>query len=175
MTELTMDPPSQLSPTQFVTRHHRGLLRWLTALGCDPISSDDHCQEALLAGLHHGVHGWPRTRAWAWLRTAARNFHRMQLRRERRRPTLRLDEVEPAWLCAGGDDDGGDGALDALRRCLDDADERDRDLLDRRYAEQQGRAEMAKALGIGEAGVKQALRRARTRLRDCMEHRLEEK
>lgn len=157
----------------FVERHQRGLLRWLRALGADDSSADDHCQEALLAALHEGAHGWPQRRAWAWLRTTARNFWRMQLRRERRRPHVGFDEVELAWQAARGDDDGGERALVALRRCLALADERDRDLLDRRYRNGQSRQRMADELGLGEAGVKQALRRARSRLRTCMELRLE--
>lgn len=159
-------------PASFVARHLRGLHRWLRTLGCPPDAADDHCQEALLAGLHHGIAAWQPERAAAWLRTAARNLFLMQLRRERRRPTQSLDDAEAAWLAAGAERDGGDAALDALRGCLGAADDRDRDLLQRRYADDEPRAVTAQALGLGEAGVKQALRRARARLRACMELRL---
>jgi RNA polymerase sigma-70 factor (ECF subfamily) len=177
MKNATMTPPPDTGRARlvaFVERHQRGLRRWLLSLGADPMSAEDHCQETLLAAMHHGVADWTGRRAWAWLRTTAQNFLRMQLRRERRAPLQSLDDVEQAWHRAGGDDDGGDAALDALRRCLEQADGRDRELLDRRYADGQGRGEMARALGLGEAGVKQALRRARARLRTCMEHRMEE-
>ena len=172
-----MTPPAATGRDQlvaFVERHQRGLRRWLLALGADPMSAEDHCQETLLAALHHGLADWPTKRAWAWLRTTAQNFFRMQLRREQRAPLQPLEQVEEAWRAARGDHDGGDAALDALRRCLEQADARDRDLLDRRYADGQGREQMAKELGLGEAGVKQALRRARARLRTCMEHRMED-
>jgi len=171
MIELAMHRTGDQQVTQFVERHQRALLRWLTALGADGTSADDHCQEALLAALHEGAADWPVARARAWLRTAAKNLFLMQLRQQRRRPTHRLDDVEQAWLAVSADDDGGDGALERLRSCLERADARDRDLLDRRYREQQGRDRMARELGIGEAGVKQALRRARARLRVCIEHR----
>lgn len=172
-------PTSTASPRErdlaaFVNGHLPGLRRWLTALGCDTTSAEDHCQEALLAALHHGVHCWPLPRAWAWLRTTTRNLHLMHLREQQRRPDIDFDEAEESWQRASGDEDGGDAALAALRACLEHTDDRDKDLLERRYTEQQSRDAMAAALGIGTAGIKQALRRARARLRTCMEHRLME-
>ncbi|MCK5943669.1 MAG: sigma-70 family RNA polymerase sigma factor, partial [Planctomycetes bacterium] len=132
-----MNPPPETGRAQlvaFVERHQHGVRRWLLSLGADPVSAEDHCQETLLAALHHHVAEWDPKRAWAWLRTTARNCYLMQLRRERRATTCPLDEAEAAWHRARGDDDGGDAALEALRRCLEQADARDRDLLDRRYA-----------------------------------------
>jgi DNA-directed RNA polymerase specialized sigma24 family protein len=46
-------------------------------------------------------------------------------------------------------------------------------LLEQRYGDGGSREDMATSLGIGEAGIKQALRRARTRMRLCMEGKLE--
>lgn len=156
----------------FVTAHQRGLWRWLLAIGCEADRAEEHCQDALLAALHGEVDAWERGAAARWLRTAARNLFLMRLRRERRRPEVALDEVEVGWLAAGGDRDGGDAALAALQLCLQAAPARDRELVQLRYRDDASRAAMAAATGLGAAGVKQALRRARARLQACVELRL---
>jgi RNA polymerase sigma-70 factor (ECF subfamily) len=159
----------------FVQRHQRGLQRWLRALGCEPGRAEEHCQDALLAALHHGIDAHAAGAASAWLRTTARNLYWMRLRHERRQPPVRsLSEVEAAWQAVGGDRDGGDAARSALRDCLDAAEARDRELLEARYRDGRSRAAMAAELGIGEAGIKQALRRARARVQHCVEGKLGE-
>lgn len=80
----------------------------------------------------------------------------------RTRPWPRCGTV--AWTELGGDEDGAAGALAALDHCLDTLPPRDRELLSRRYERRQGRSAIASALGIGEAAVKPALRRVRSRL-----------
>ena len=169
----TLEPARRTDPAAFVARHQRGVLRWLRVLGCAPDRAEEHCQDALLAALHHGIDRRPTEVAAKWLRTAARHAFWMELRAERRRPRVQdLDELEGAWLALRGDDDGGDGALAALRLCLEAAEPRDRELLERRYADNLSRTAMAAAFGIGDAGVKQALRRARTRMQQCVEGKL---
>lgn len=164
---------SRADATTFVVRHQFGLQRWLRALGCPPEQAEEHCQDALLAALHEGVHERPSGIAAAWLKTAARNLFWMQLRRDRRRPPVTaIDEVETVWQAVLGDRDGGDLALEALRSCLAAADARDRALLERRYRDDETRQAIAGALGLGVAGVKQALRRARGRLQQCIESKL---
>lgn len=173
MIAATVDSEPCTDPAAFVGRHQRGVQRWLRALGCPWNQAEEHCQDALLAALHERIHERPTRVAASWLRTAARNLFWMQLRRERRRPDeASLAEIDESWLTAHGDDDGGDGALAALRACLDAADARDRTLLEQRYRDDSSRTDIAAELGIGEAGVKQALRRARTRLRQCMAGKL---
>ncbi|MBK8095573.1 MAG: sigma-70 family RNA polymerase sigma factor [Planctomycetes bacterium] len=159
--------------TTFVQTHQHALWRWLRALGCDSGGAEEHIQDALLAGLAHGALGWSLADARRWLRQAAKNLFFMQLRRERRRPVaFDLAVVESAWQRARGDDD--DLPLLALRDCLQTLSERDRLAIELRYRERQSRAAMAAALGLGEAGVKMALRRARARLLDCITGKLRE-
>lgn len=170
-----MDEQIRCDPGTFVAQHQRGVLRWLRTLGCDTGRAEEHCQDALLAALQHGIDARPPRVARAWLRTTAKNLLRMRLRQEGRRPPFTdasLCEIEDAWLRVRGDDDGGDAALDALRDCLDGAEPRDREVLELRYRQGASRAAMARALDVGEAGVKQALRRARGRMRDCVESKL---
>jgi len=157
----------------FVTRHQDGLWRWLRALGCDAARAEEHCADALLAGLHRDVHELPFADASRWLRKAAKNLFLMQLRHEKRSPKwFSFDDVEAAWVAFDGDGDGGSAALTALNRCLLALPARDRDLVSRRYEQQDSRAAIASALGVSDAGVKQALRRVRDKLRTCVQHRL---
>ena len=166
-------PVSPPNSDPFVAQHQRMLFRWLRALGCEPHRAEEHCQDALLAGLPHGIEQRQPRVAAAWLRTAARNLYWQQLRREQRRPDhAALTEVEASWEAWDADDDGGDAAIEALRGCLQAAPERDRQLLDLRYRDNASRGAMATALGIGQAAIKQALRRARARLQDCITNKL---
>jgi RNA polymerase sigma-70 factor, ECF subfamily len=154
----------------FVAQHQRGLWRWLRALGCEAAAAEEHCQDAMLAALQHGIVDLPVVDARRWLRTAARNLFWMQLRAEHRRPrTVPFDEVEAAWRAARGDADGGEAAARALDTCLQGLEARERELLAQRYQRRNSRAAMAQQFGMGEAGVKQALRRVRAKLKACME------
>lgn len=174
MIPLPTNPSLRADPiAAFVQRHQQGLWRWLRALGCEPASAEEHCQDALLAGLQNGVLLLPEIDARRWLRTAALNLYRMQLRARNRRPAvLPFEAVEAAWLAVRADRDGGDAAAAALARCLEGLPERDRELLLQRYQQGSARAAMARQFGLGEAGVKQALRRLRAKLKACMERRL---
>lgn len=168
-----MEIRSVTGPAAFVATHQRGLLRWLRALGCDPHQAEEHAQDALLAALHHNLDQRPARTARAWLRTTARNLWRMELRRRGRRPDERaFEEVEQAWQAIDGDGEGDHAALDALQRCLDVADSRDRELLEQRYRDELPREVMARNHGLSGAGIKQALRRARARIQHCVERRL---
>ena len=175
MIPATMGPRSGADPSAFVAQHQRAVFRWLRALGCEAQRAEEHCQDALLAALHHGIDQRQPRLAAAWLRTAARNFYWLRLRRERRQPDrVALAEIEASWHAFGGDEDGADGALAALRGCLDAASDRDRQLLEQRYRDDACRRSMATALGVGETAIKQALRRARRRLQDCVRNKLDD-
>lgn len=157
----------------FVARHQHGVWRWLRQLGCDPHHAEEHCQDALLAALHHGLDQRPDREAAAWLRTASRNLFWMRLRRERRQPpVVAIEALELHWQRLGGDRDGGDAALTALAHCLERLADDDRALLAARYRDGEARTAMASARSISAAGIKMALRRARVRLRSCIEQRL---
>lgn len=166
-------PEPEPSGDAFVRRHQLGLWRWLRALGCEAAHAEEHCQDGLLAALHQGIDRWQPAEASRWLRTAAKNLFLMRLRAERRRPRwTSLEAIESAWATLGGDDDGGEAALRALEQCLKSLPPRDHDLVVRRYHDRESRAAIGQRLGLGDAGVKQALRRLRERLRVCIGTRL---
>lgn len=160
-------------PAQFVGAHQAGLWRYLRALGCEPARAEEHCQDALLAALNDPIATAPAADAARWLRRAAKNLFLMRLRHERRRPDVAsIEAAEADWRAWGALADGGDAALAALDQCLSSLPPRDRELVTRRYADDEPRTTIGRALGLGEAGVKQALRRLRARLRACVSRRL---
>ena len=65
-------------------------------------------------------------------------------------------------------------AVAGLGGCVDAASDRDRQLLEQRYRDDACRRSMATALGVGETAIKQALRRARRRLQDCVRNKLDD-
>ncbi|MBK8978655.1 MAG: sigma-70 family RNA polymerase sigma factor [Planctomycetes bacterium] len=97
-------------------------------------------------------------------------------RARRREIGLEPDLVETAAVGTEldrllGDDDGA-ARRAALAACVAALDARSRHALELRYRDGTSRAEMATALGIGEAGVEQLLRRLRAALAKCVERRL---
>tara|TARA_R110002096_G_scaffold5514_5_gene25806 strand:- start:3067 stop:3645 length:579 start_codon:yes stop_codon:yes gene_type:complete len=173
MIHVIAKPQNSSRVEAFVALHQAGLWRWLRALGCEAARAEEHCQDALLAGLHHQVQDLDAEDASRWLRRAAKNLFLMELRREKRRPKfVAFDELDAAWQSLGGDADGGSTALTALNRCLLALAPRDRELISRRYEQRDSRASIATALGVSDAGVKQALRRVRDKLRLCVQRRV---
>ena len=160
MIHVIAKPQNSSRVEAFVALHQAGLWRWLRALGCEAARAEEHCQDALLAGLHHQVQDLDAEDASRWLRRAAKNLFLMELRREKRRPKF------VAFA------DGGSTALTALNRCLLALAPRDRELISRRYEQRDSRASIATALGVSDAGVKQALRRVRDKLRLCVQRRV---
>ncbi len=169
-----IEHPAETAAAAFVGRHQAAVWRWLRALGCEPNRAEEHCQDALLAALHHGLDRRSDAEAATWLRTASKNLFWMRLRHERRQPpVVAIEAIEADWQRLRVDHDGGNAALTALGACLERLPARERQLVELRYRAQQDRTAMARELGIGEAGIKVALRRARARLRTCIEQRLQ--
>jgi len=83
------------------------------------------------------------------------------------------EQLEAAWLRNAGDDDGGH-YVDALRLCMRDLPERQRRAIELRYADDATRTEIANRLGVGEEGIKTALRRAKESLGECVRRRMGE-
>ena len=69
---------------------------------------------------------------------------------------------------------GGDGFdyAEALRTCLEELSEKQRRLVDMRYAEKKSRSEMARLARMTENGIKSLLRRIRSVLGECVKRTL---
>jgi len=171
------DTPRPDPRGEWVARHQRGLWRFARLLGARSDHADDLVQDALLAGLHKGVHERPDAEAAGWLRAAVRNLWRMHLRTQRRRPEHQPVDTAPelaelALARHGGADGSGDAYLAALRQCLEQLDGRGRLAIELRYGEDRSRPAMAQRLAMGEQGIKTLLRRTRQALFACVQRRL---
>lgn len=172
VTSLSADPlppappgePAWLAPARART------WRYLRYLGCEATLADDFAQDTLLAALRaHGGQEPPP----GWLLLTAKNqlrqHHRAQRRSERLLADLELRHAQ--WTEVAGADDG-DGKLAALRACLAELPERSRQVLQQRYGAGLERSAIARALGLGDEGVKSLLVRVRQVLAACMARRL---
>lgn len=169
-------PPLDLDA--FVRQHQVGTWRYLRYLGADAALAEELTQDALVRALEAGQANADARTAARWLRTTARHLwiddRRRRLRHDRSR--IRIDDldaelVDSAWEATLRDDDGA-GFREALGHCMAALPARSRQALELRYRDDAGRAGMARALDLSEAGVKQLLRRLRAGLRECIERRL---
>jgi RNA polymerase sigma-70 factor (ECF subfamily) len=164
--------------TALVGIHQAELFRYLLYLGArDRATAEDLVQETFLAAFRSAQAPCPsdeRSQA-AWLRGIARNLFFAHCRKGKKLKPLdnaTLQRAEEIWACEFlGAGDGFD-YVEALQGCLKRLSERQRQLLDLRYADEKSRAEMAELLRLTEDGVKIALRRIRALLADCIQQRL---
>lgn len=148
--------------------HAPMLRRYLFVLGAAVDRLDDLVQETFVLVLQKQPEDRGPRAVAGFLRGVAKNL----LLRERRSQRARR-EVEGAdelWQRECGDD--GDARIDALQQCVGELPERSRELVQRHYANHEGRAEIAAAMAMTPDGVKTALRRVRDGLRECVERRL---
>ncbi|MEK6235055.1 MAG: sigma-70 family RNA polymerase sigma factor [Planctomycetales bacterium] len=158
-------------PAALVQAHQPGVWRYLRFLGCDPSEADDLAQETFLAVLKQPFEDRGREATAAYLRTAARRLFLKSIRDANRSPVIQnLDLADSVWAQFDRDD-GGNAFVDALRDCVDELDGRARDVIDRRYRENQSRTDIAQSLDMTQDGVKTLLRRTRDALRRCVERK----
>lgn len=162
---------------------HEDFLRLLTAAQPDlrafvaacvrePAGRDDVVQEVTLV-LWRRFADYDRSRPFgAWARGVACLVLKAWWRRTRQHQALEPAAIE-ALTAAWEDPDGShEEELEALRRCLDEIDGRQRRWLELRYAEGLNCAAVAKRLGGSATAVQRALHRLRERLADCLRRRL---
>jgi RNA polymerase sigma-70 factor, ECF subfamily len=165
-----------LSFEDLVRNHQKGVWRYLRFLGCEPHQADDLTQEAFLRVLRSDVPSVAAMEsgpaAAAYLRQVARHLFLDACRREKREiPTKALENADAVWDRYAGRD-GGESYLENLRDCLQGLDDRSRAVLEARYGANRSRETLASAFGLSQEGAKTLLRRAKDRLRQCLEGKL---
>jgi len=162
-----------------VRAHQAELFRYLRYLGAmDHTLAEDLVQETFLAAFRSPDPppvGEIRRQS-AWLRGIARNLFFAHCRRSRTSPvhvdSAYLEQAEAVWATEFLREADGFDYMEGLRHCLKRLAEKERHLLDLRYAQEKSRAKMAHLLAMTEDGIKSALRRIRASLADCIEQRL---
>ncbi|MFG0260936.1 MAG: RNA polymerase sigma factor [Novipirellula sp. JB048] len=164
----------ELAPAELITRHQRGVWRYLRMLGCDSATADDLTQETFLRVLNQaGFVQHSDAATAAYLRRTAYNLLVSRHRKQNRVKTVAepavLDEIWNRWA---GKDLTGDITIDALKNCLGLLTERAQSALQMRYRDEISRVEIGAALGITDHGARNLLQRAKQQLRDCIEEKL---
>lgn len=160
-------------PAQLIEEHQMGIWRYLRALGCDPSQADDLTQDTFLAVLQHPFQNYGPAATAAYLRKVARN-HFISAHRRAGKVTAveNVEEFDRAWEKWAGHDNG-EAMTEALRECLQQLTERARMALEMRFRDREPRQRIAKALDITEHGAKNLMQRAKHRLRECIEGKLQ--
>ena len=153
---------------RLVKEHQDGLLRYLRYLGCEENLAQDLAQDTFVATIQADFEIRDRKATSAYLRTTARNFYFMWLRKARREVALPDEDLlESKWNELESEDDG-DTYRRALRNCLKGLTDRARLALRLRYGENASREEISFATALEPEGAKTLLRRAKDKLRDCI-------
>lgn len=169
-----------------IRQHQAGLWRYLRFLGAPAELAEDLAQETLVAALGARIFDSREDPALAaWLRTTGHNLLRAHIRRvQRQGATVDFSVVESElaerawqWCTERGKEGADDGAsmLADLERCLQSVGKREHRALTMRYHDGSSREEIGTALDLSAAGVKGLLRRARHRLRVCIERRRQDR
>lgn len=163
-----------------ILAHQAEVYRYVRYLGADDASTtEDIVQDTFLAAFKSTnlpVNKDERTRA-AWLRGIARNLFLNHCRRRRTSPvkvnSQSLENAEVFWETEFLREGDGFEVIEALRRCLSRLEERKRAIVERFYAKNASRAELAKDFQMSEDGVKTLMRRIRGELGGCIKRRIE--
>ncbi|MEE9311494.1 MAG: sigma-70 family RNA polymerase sigma factor [Planctomycetota bacterium] len=157
-----------------VKTHQAALLRYLRYLGCEENLSQDIAQDTFVATINADFATTNDQATASYLRTTARNFYFMWLRKAKKLVEL-PDEVllEATWQ-EHEQDDEGESYQQALRDCLQTLTERARRALMMRFADNASREQIALATSLEPEGVKTLLRRAKDKLRDCINQKVAE-
>jgi len=172
-TARTAVPSAPLPLAPSIERQARGVWRYLRMQGAAPGEADDLVQEAFVVALQKGALRLEPAAAFTFLRRTAR-FLFLRRRQGGLEANLLADAVDELWQrdCEA---DGGDGMLDALRRCLSRLTGRARRAVELSYGlvghDPASRDDVAAALGLQPNGVKTLMQRARQQLRVCIEAR----
>jgi len=161
-----------------VRAHQAELYRFVRYLGAQRSVAEDIVQETFLAAFKADLSADQNDARGtaAWLRGIARNLFLKHCRRVKNSPVTAdgdlLQKAEALWsseFLRGGD---GFDYVEALRACLEELSEKQRRLVDMRYAEKKSRSEMARVVRMTENSIKSLLRRIRSALGECVERTL---
>ena len=160
---------------QLVVRHRHGILAYLYGVVPDAHVAEDLFQEVCVVAVQKAAEFQDGTSFVAWARTIARNKLREHLRR---RTGVLVDDaffdgIESAFDAVQGSIDP-DTRKDALRRSLDQIQDRARQMLVWRYEEGLTAETIAGRAGQSRAAVNSLLQRVREILRECVERRMSE-
>jgi RNA polymerase sigma-70 factor, ECF subfamily len=160
-------------PARLIEDHQAGVWRYLRALGCESNLAEDLTQETFLAVLQRPFEDYNRSATAAYLRRTAYNAFITFQRRSKKVKAVEdveaLNETWERWVRH----DNGEEMLEALKNCLATVSDRAKLALELRFRERATRAAIAAELEMSEHGAKNLMQRAKKKLRECIESKLQ--
>lgn len=151
---------------ELVKAHQREVWRYLLALGCTRAEAEDLTQETFLSLFRSNFEARGAGQTRSYLRKTAQ--HLLIDSRRKARPEVDIDAVDYAWEPEIGQD-GGDERVRLLRDCLGKLKGRAREAVMLKYGRGLSHGECGAELGTNEEAAKSLVRRAREKLRECVE------
>ena len=160
-----------------LVRRHHGKLAASLARHCRSAAEVEEVVQDAFVRAYGNLGGYDRSRPFfPWLRAVARNELLKRIERSQSQ-RIRLERYwrERQRQIAAEDDEAetvDDARLDALRRCLAQLPEQQRELLTARYRQGRRVEDLARDDGRSLSAMKSLLLRLRRALRDCVESRI---
>jgi RNA polymerase sigma-70 factor (ECF subfamily) len=158
-----------------VREHQAGLRAFIRALGAEEAWVDDLAQEVFIVAHRRLNQFEPGTDFGKWLRSIARNLVANERRKDARHSRLLPFAVVDALLAyepAGAVENRMTDLLPAMRDCVEQLPPRSRDLLQRRYVDNDNAATLARDLRMNADAVRQQLLRIRFAVKECIEKKV---
>jgi len=159
-----------------VRLYQQTVWRIAAALLRDRDATENLVQQVFVDAYFHLDQYAPGTDFGAWIRTVARNRLRKELRtagrEDRRLATYRERLAERLRSEATGMRDDSDAYVAALRGCRQALPARDAELVRMRYEKGLSFEAIARTQGQSPEAVQRMISRIRFRLRDCIQHKL---
>lgn len=160
---------------RLLMEYRTAIYSYILAVTRDAHASEDVFQETSMAIWERRDSYMPGTSFKAWSREIARRTMLARKRKDARFPVL-LSEDEMVLLNEGFEDCeseiDSDNYVDALKACTGELRQRERDIIDLRYAKEFSLKQISEILGIQSESVRKFLFRIRKNLRSCIERRL---
>jgi len=158
-----------------VREHQAGLRAFIRALGVDEAWVDDLAQEVFIVAYRRLNQFETGTDFGKWLRSIARYLVANERRKEARHSRLLPFAVVDALLAhepESGVETRVSDLLPAMRDCVEELPLRSRELLQRRYADNENATTLARGLRMNADAVRQQLLRIRLAVKECVERKV---
>ena len=159
--------------TDIVTRYHRRIVGYIVGLVVDRHMADEIAQEVFLTA-HQSLEKFDHRSSFVtWLIGIARNKSISALRRQnarRHREAIAGQQIIRNWEleCAEASRSNQLDQIDALQLCIENLKPKHRELLDRRYQDNESIVSIAKTMNRQATSVRMIFMRLRTALAECV-------
>jgi RNA polymerase sigma-70 factor (ECF subfamily) len=171
----TLNCPAAQDFEARVREHQAGLRAFIRALGADEGWVDDLAQEVFIVAHRRLNQFEPGTDFGKWLRGIARYLVANERRKETRHSRLFPFAVVDALLAHESESAVETSVADllpAMRDCVEQLSPRSRELLQRRYVDNENAAMLARGLRMSGNAVRQQLLRIRLAVKECVQRKV---